>query len=185
MRFEFKEKTHTFTVDGQVIPSVTQILKIIGLVQFFNCDGWYLKRGQIIHQCCHMIDQGILDPNSIDPQIEGYIEAYLKFKDEYMPYGWEHAEEPLYHPTYLYGGIPDRWGPLYDLKSGAGDVLQLEAYAELLRANSYDPGRQGYMLRLKEDGTYKLETHRYDRKLLGVFLSAVSVFHYRKERGLL
>jgi hypothetical protein len=131
-----------------------------------------------------MIDNFTLDYNSVDPAIEGFVDAYFHFKDE-TRMEFEHSEVPLSHTTYRYCGTPDRFLPLLDLKTGAGDVIQLEAYAELLRANGYDPGRTGYMLHLKADGTYKLEPHKYDRKLLGVFLAACSVWHYRNEKGLL
>jgi hypothetical protein len=176
---------HEYFVDGTRLPGFSEIAEKMGLVKYFNRDEFYLARGQAVHVATAMMDMGILDEESVDERIRGYVNAYRKFRDEQPFHEWKHTEESLNHPIYRFCGTPDRFLPLLDIKTGASDPIQLEAYAELLRANSYDPGRQGYMLRLKEDGTYKLETHRYDRKLLGVFLSAVSVFHYRKERGLL
>ena len=183
---ELDEATHTYKVDGVVCPSVTSIMSAMGLVKYFNRDEFYLARGQAVHLATAMMDMNILDEESVDERIEGYVSAYRRFRDETnIDACWKHTEERLHHPTYRYCGTPDRFLPLLDIKTGQGDLIQLEAYGELLRANGYDPGRTGYMLHLKADGTYKLEPHKYDRKLLGVFLAACSVWHYRNEKGLL
>jgi hypothetical protein len=175
---------HEYFVDGRKVPGFTEIATAMGLVSYYNCDPYYLERGSAVHAATALFDTGKLDWDSVDPRIEGYLEAYIRFRTEASA-DWDHTEEPLYHPTYRYCGTPDRFSPLIDIKTGQGYVIQLEAYAELLRANGYDPDRTGYMLHLKENGTYKLETHKYDRKLRGIWLSAVSVFHYRKDKGLL
>ena len=175
---------HVYRVDGQILPGFSEIAKTMGLVKYFNCDPWFMERGTAIHEACYLHDLHILDWDTVDPRILGFVEAYILFQDE-TGIVCGNAETPLSHSTYRYCGKPDRFLPLIDIKGVQGYPIQLEAYAELLRANGYDPGRQGYMLHLKENGTYKLETHRFDRKLLGVFLSATSVFWYRKERGLI
>jgi hypothetical protein len=179
--------SHEYTVDGQRFPGVTEILAATGLVRYFNADPWFLERGTAIHSATAMIDNGTLDWGSVDSRITGFLDAYMKFKEETFMTYWEHIEEPLAHPTYRFCGCPDRWNDEYllDIKGVQGYAIQIESYAELLRANGFNPGRTGYMLHLKEDGTYKLEAHKFDRRLLGVFLSAVSVFHYRKEKGLI
>jgi hypothetical protein len=176
---------HAYLVDGQNYPGFSEIAKAMGLVRYFNSDKFFLERGSAIHAATHLIDRGELDWSTVDPRIEPFLEAYMRFKEDHMPYGWEHAEESLHHPTYRYCGTPDRFLPLYDLKSGQGDTIQLEAYSELLRANGHNPGLYGYLLQLNGDGTYKIVRHKYDRKLLGVWLSAVSVYQYRKLKGLL
>jgi hypothetical protein len=176
--------SHEYFVDNQRVPGFSEIAKATGLIRPYTGDPWYGERGTACHSASVLIDQGVLDWDSVDPRIQGFLDAYVKFKEE-TGTEWEHSETKLFHPTYRYCGTLDRFLPLYDLKTGAGDMTQIESYAELLRANGYDPGRVGYMLKLNENGTYHLEPHRYDRKLLGVFLSAVSVWWYRKERGLL
>ena len=178
---------HRYICDGAEVPGFTHIAQTMGLVKYFNTDSFYLERGSAIHLATAYMDRGILNLDSVDPRIMGFLQAYQQFNGDHAWDQWEHIEEPLFHPTYRYCGCPDRWSDkcLLDIKGVQGYPIQLEAYAELLRANGYDPGRQGYMLHLKEDGKYKIETHKYDRRLLGVFLSAVSVFHYRKEKGLI
>jgi len=177
----FDEATHTYSESGQVIPSVTQILSGEGLVTYFNIDPWYLERGKAIHKACEYFDKGILDWDFVDPQIIGFVSAYMNFRTE-LEYGYDlsHIEESLYHPIYHYAGTPDRFLPLLDIKGVQGCELQLEAYAELLRANKINPGREAYTLHLKEDGTYKSVPYKFNRTNLGIFLSAVTLYNYKR-----
>jgi hypothetical protein len=175
---------HEYLVDGERFPGFSEIAKATGIVRYFNSDQFFLERGSAIHAATHLIDRGELDWSTVDDRIEPFLDAYMRFKEE-NGVTWEHAEESLAHPIYRYCGTPDRFLPLYDLKSGQGDTIQLEAYSELLRANGHNPGPYGYLLQLNGDGTYKIIRHRFDRNLLGVWLSAVSVYHYRKQKGLL
>lgn len=177
---------HRYLVDGQPVPGFTEICRAIGLVDYYNKDPYYLDRGRVVHIATALIDKGRLDWDTVDERIEGFLQAYLRFRCE-QPFNncWEHSETSLHHPLYRYCGTPDRFLPLIDIKTGQGDPIQLDAYAELLRANGYDPGRAGYMLHLRADGSYRLKAHKFDRQLLGVWLSAVSVYHYKKGKGLL
>ena len=175
---------HQYFVDGVRYPGFSEIAAATGLIRPYTGDPWYGERGTAVHAATELIDRGELDWTSVDTAISGFLDAYLLFRSEHY-FDWKHTEQSLSHPTYRYCGTLDRFLPLLDVKTGASDPIQLEAYGELLRANGYDPGRVGYMLYLNADGTYSLKTHKYDRRLLGVWLSAVTVYHYRKERGLL
>ena len=181
---EFSEATHTYKFLGVILPSVTQIMTEIGLIKPYTGDPWYGERGSAIHAATELIDAGTLDWDTVDGRIEGYLTAYHKFKDEQPFSDWDHSEVAMVHPTYRYAGRPDRFLPLVDIKSGAGDVIQLAAYGELLRANGFDPGREAFMLKLNENGTYKLTSYKFNRKDTSIWLSAVSLWHYRKEKGL-
>ena len=176
----FDADTHIYTDEsGIVLSSVTNILAAEGLATYFNQDPWYMERGRAIHACCEFLDKKVLACESVDPAIAGFLDAYQKFLYD-TEYEFEHIEEPLSHPIYKYAGTPDRFLPLLDIKGAQGNILQLEGYAELLRANKINPGREAYTLHLKEDGTYKLETHKLNRQLLGVFLSAVTIHNYKR-----
>ena len=54
-KIEFQEAEHiyTVTIDGisKNPPSVTDILASEGLTKYWNNNEWYLKGGDIIHQC--------------------------------------------------------------------------------------------------------------------------------------
>ena len=177
---------HRYIVEGQEWPGFTRIAQTTGIIRKYTGDPWYGERGTAVHRATVMIDNNTLDWESVDERIGGFLDAYVKFRHEHpIFFPSELSEHSLSHSTYKFCGTLDRFPPLIDLKTGESNPIQLEAYAELLRANGYDPGRQGYMLHLQENGNYKLETHKFDRKLLGVWLSACSVWWFRKEKGLL
>jgi hypothetical protein len=183
---EFDESTHTYTVDGVVYPSVTQVLHDMGLSTYYDSgDDFYKERGQAVHKCCELIDSDTLDWSSVDPRITGYLDAYLAFKEE-TRWQFDHSEERLADDTYKFCGSPDRFWPLLDLKTTASRFdLQLSAYAILLQANGFKPGREAYFLQLKPDGKYTLNTYVLNRRDTGIWHCAVSLWWYRKEKGLL
>ncbi len=177
--------SHKYVVDGKSYPGYTEIAKAAGLMRYFGGDDYYLKRGTAVHEATLALDRGELDWDNLSPDVRGFVLAYFRFKED-SGISWEHAEEPLAHSIYHYAGMPDRFLPLYDIKTtDSAFELQLAAYAELLRVNEYDPGRKGYFLHLKEDGTYKIREYRFNMRDTSTFLCAVSLFHYRKERNLL
>jgi len=182
---EFEESTHTYWVDGTVYPSVTQIMSAIGLVRPYTGDPWYGERGTACHVAAVLFDQGILDPESVDPAISGFLDAYARFKRE-TGMEWEYTEKRFHHPVYRFCGTIDRALPLVDLKStNSACDLQLSFYGELLRANGIDPGRTSYFLHLREDGSYRLAPYKFNRRDTNICLAAASLFHWRKEHNLL
>jgi hypothetical protein len=182
---DFDEATHTYRVEGEVLPSVTQIMQSTGLVRPYTGDPWYGQRGTACHYATTLIDAGTLDPESVDPVISGFLDAYARFKRE-TGMEWEYSEYRLAHPLYRFCGCVDRAVPLVDLKTtDSACELQLAGYQALLLANGIDPGREGYFLHLKENGTYKLRTYKFNRQDTNIWLSAVSLYHWRKEHNLL
>lgn len=182
---EFEEATHTYRVDGQILPSVTQVMQTMGLVRPYTGDPWYGERGTAIHKACELHDAGTLDFDSLDPRIVGFVEAYVKFMGE-SGMEFEYIESRFHHPSYRFCGCIDRAVPLVDLKSTSSACeLQLVLYSELLRVSGIDPGQTGYFLHLREDGSYRLAPYKYNRRDTGVALSAVTLFHWRKEHNLL
>lgn len=176
------EEQHIYHVNGQVTKSVTQVLAEEGLTKYWNVDEWYMERGTAVHKAAHLFDLNILDWDSIDPRIEGFLTAYAQYKQD-TGMVWEFSEKRLYHPVYDYCGTPDRFLPLYDIKCGQGFPLQLEGYAELLRANEINPGREGFFLELKENGKYNLKPYKFNRTDRGIWLSAVSLNQYKRRQN--
>jgi hypothetical protein len=181
----FDEATHTYSVNGRRLMSVTQVLALVD--DRHKGDPFYLQRGRFVHQACEYLDRDELDEDSVDPIIYPYLEAYKKFREEtgFKP---DLIECRLYHPTYAYAGTLDRIGDLngnhvlIDLKSGAKarvDELQLAAYLELARANSI-PVKKSFDLYLRDDGTYKLEPVENVKLLLPVFLSILTASRWKE-----
>jgi hypothetical protein len=186
---EFDSQHHRYWLEGELLPSVTQILEGVGMIdtRFYTEEARLL--GSAVHQATQYLDEGDLDEDSVDPQMRGHLAAYQLFKKE-TGFSPVEIEVQVYHPEYRYAGTFDRLGVivqgrqvLVDLKTGPVQPwvgLQLAGYALCIRTGGF-PQRWGVYLR--EDGRYFI-TEFTDRKDKDVFLSAVSVFQWiRRHRG--
>lgn len=185
--FQCDPETHTYYLGEKVLPSVTQILDDVGIIDSnkFCKDEFYLDRGHAIHSATDLIDKGQLDRRSLDKRIKGYVAAYEAFKKDT---GFEvmASEIAAYSKTYKYAGTSDKIGLLYgnksmiDLKSN--DVpgwcgIQLSGYCELFPGKMYER----FGLGLKEDGSYRLRQFDNFRDRT-VFLAALNVYNYKHGR---
>lgn len=113
--FLFDEATHTYTLDGVVIPSVTEICAPItygkyppvGVVQ------QAAARGTRVHELCALYDMDAL-PDEIEAECVGYVKAWAAFCRDYKPV-WTHIELPLYgeiDPGQPFAGTLDRIGEI-------------------------------------------------------------------------
>jgi hypothetical protein len=82
----FDAATHTYTLDGVPVPSVTQILRASGLIDFTGIPESILEaarvRGTTVHQAIAYFNDGDLDLEQfrIDfPDYVGYLEGWLSF----------------------------------------------------------------------------------------------------------
>jgi len=75
----FDAATHTYRLDGVVVPSVTQILRASGLIDFTGIPESILEaarvRGTIVHQAIALFNEGDLD-----------LEQFAVDFPEYLPY---------------------------------------------------------------------------------------------------
>src|SRR5687767_7346130 len=83
---EFDELTHTYRVDGQVVPSVTQILQALDIVDYSYIPPAVreaaLLRGRKVHIATHFDDQGDLDEQTVPEEILPYVFAWRRFRQE-------------------------------------------------------------------------------------------------------
>lgn len=185
----FDEATHTYTLGGRVLRSVTQVIKDAGLGPDFSMvpeDALERKRriGIACHQACALWNERDLDESSVDPLCVGYVNAYKRFLVEsgFVPTGWE---QRLTDAELGFAGTPDVWGPLLharyiviDLKNVAtldlrSIALQNAAYGRLLTVNdSVSAKAPRYALQLKPDGTYRLRESQHPMAWR-VFLAAL------------
>jgi hypothetical protein len=188
-------KTDLYQVDGIRVPSVTEILKIAGLINYDDAPSSLLERkrriGTEVHQWCEMIDQQMLEPEGVidDEEISGYVGAYLAFCRDAQPKIIE-CEQPVVNERYRYAGTLDRTlemtglhRPLavLDIKTGEPAkwmALQLAGYEMCLE----QPHRR-FSLHLRADRTYRLVQYmnpsdKHD------FLSACRVAHWKLRHGL-
>jgi len=174
---DFDEATHTYTVKGTVVSSVTQILKERGYIQGAHYTEDSRRRGKAIHLATELYDKNNLD--YIHPSIKGYLESYKLFRSDYA-FTPTHIELLMYHPTLGYAGTADRIGmvngnlAILEIKTGLSrarwHLLQTAAYYTLaLLSGIYVTTRYG--LYLQENGKYKIREHK-QREDMDYFMAA-------------
>ena len=80
--YRFDEADHTYHIDGVEVVSVTQALKECGMIDTKWFTEWARHRGSTVHKCLEFMVKGTLDLNSVDPKIQGYLDAYERFRDD-------------------------------------------------------------------------------------------------------
>ena len=186
----YDDELHEYRIDDVVVPSVTSILRVAGLYQeqYFNEES--RRRGKYIHKAILYYLQDDLDIESTPQEYRGYIEAFIRFNNEVKPIiAIGKCEVSKFSTTFRYGGTPDIIASfnnnesIIDLKTGAETPvtgIQLAGYSLLYP----DMRLKRYGLYLKADGKYKLIPYQ-DRNDKNIFMSALSLYNWRSERGLL
>src|SRR5262245_39847574 len=143
----FDAVAHAYTLDGVRVPSVTEILKSAGYIDFSRVPSDILdaaqQRGTLVHEALHYLADDDLNPDSVPEAIRGYVEAGIAFRRTagFTVYA---AEMRVYSRRWQLAGTVDLFGQwegefdcVADYKTGhpkdvAAD-LQLAAYVELLQ----------------------------------------------------
>lgn len=166
----FDERTHTYTVDGVPLPSVTEVTRF--LAYDYKSDRPWLaeqaaRRGTAVHEACALIDYGETPEET--PEFAGYLTAYRRFLHDYKP-DWELIEFPMGSLDLGYAGTMDRCGMIdgercvLDIKTGqlhyTAVSAQLTAYAMLYKLSPHCSDLYGGLkvLKLSKDGTYILRS---------------------------
>lgn len=161
---EFDAATHTYTVDGKVLPSVTQILQEVGLVdsRWFNDEA--CERGQAVAIITELYDKGILvDESRIADGLRGYLDAWKGFCGA-VGYVNGDIEQPLASLEMGYAGTPDRVCYCFarctvlDIKAGVPMPhyeMQTAGYSRLVTP----PVLHRACVYLQANGGYKIRQH--------------------------
>lgn len=175
--FRFCEQTHTYTLDGEVIPSVTHIIRFLD-VDVDKSRPWMrdaaAQRGSIVHEATALIDYDEPDVlENVPYECQGYVNAYLAFLRDYSP-EWEIIERPMWsaYGSSAFAGTVDRYGMvkgrklILDIKTGTSSAkarhsAQLTGYWLLLDCPDCDYA----ILYLRKDGSYKLQMHEHSLEL--------------------
>ena len=182
---EFNSDNHVYRRNGQIIPSVTQILGGWWEVEISGRD-YYLNvltgsiiaadkmktaadHGTAVHKACWLIlkhghdglDWGVLDPELIHP-----LQQLEKWQEDWKPTVIL-LEQPMYSDKYGYAGTPDIVAlilnqatipAVIDIKTGAYDMAgpQVAAYEQLFKEHDKFRGTvRRYVLHLPKTGSYK------------------------------
>lgn len=177
-KVQFDEATHTYTLDGKELPSVTHIIRYLAVDKANNADpnaaAIARERGTLVHQEAMLFDYTNSFSSDIDSDCAPYLEAYVQFVRDYKP-GWELIEHQMGNKTLGFAGTLDRFGlidgeyAILDIKTSCKVDMpslsaQLTAYRSLLY-KEYSPekwdeilekGLNLYGLQLMRDGKYRL-----------------------------
>lgn len=109
-RLIFFDDTHTYTVDGEEFPSVSEISRfasreVYGEVSQFNLDN-ACSRGSAVHKATEILDK--YGKCECDEDIEPYIRAYVQFRKDFGIRDYAHIEKALANEELKYAGTIDR-----------------------------------------------------------------------------
>ena len=165
--FEFDQPNHIYRVRGVAVPSVTQILEDVGIIDYsyipWRTREFALERGSHVHIATAFDDQGTLDESSLREDITGHVDAWRRFRAE-TGFEADLIEFRSYHQDYGYAGTLDRLGRarsseniLLDIKTNDAPWwtrIQLAAYAAFFATPRI---YRRMSVELHEDGTYRIQ----------------------------
>jgi len=139
---QFDSAAHSYVVDGNRVPSVTELLEAAGVSPDYSKVNPAVlqharQRGIHVDLACDLDDADDLDWSSVHPDAVPYIQAWQSFKADY-DYRPIASQVILYHPAYHYAGTTDTVGEL----DGMVTVVERKATARM--AASYALQTAGY-----------------------------------------
>lgn len=192
--FTFDKKTHTYRINGKIIPGVTQILSDEGLFSYLGVPPETMeaarKFGAAAHKACELYDKGILDEKSLSEPLIPYLAGWKKFLDDFKPIIYpDWIEKPICSYKYQFGTTQDRvmsvnskvtiveiktttiMQPAVAIQT-AGQAIAVEEW--------FGKVKQCMAVRLLPDGTYKIEI--YDNLAdKTIFISALHIWRWKRE----
>lgn len=112
-RVQFDETTHTYTLDGVELPSVTHIIRYLAVDKANNADPnmalMARERGSAVHEATVMYDYSGEIPDGFPAEYAPYLEAYVQFVRDYAP-NWMFTEYRMANETLGFAGTLDRFG---------------------------------------------------------------------------
>lgn len=200
MKLEFDPVSHTYRVNGVVVPHVTGILSPLVDLSKIPPDALERARqeGVAVHKMVELDCAGTLDVDALPEWMRPVYRAWQEFKamSGFVPVL---SEFQGYSPTFGYAGTLDLvcelpnlrdWpgAALLDVKRSllAGPVigLQTAAYEALIRSDKAMPRiRRRGALRLNKDGKLRLEPFD-DPSDFTVFSSLLTIHKWKEKHGL-
>lgn len=185
----FRADDHTYWRGKTSVPSVTKILDtVLGRTWMIKPEvlAKAAETGELVHEATALEVMGELDEDTVDDSIRGYLLAFRKFQQECRP-KFLKTEEMIYHPAYHYAGTLDHMVEInrelgtLDKKSGVESKLhhaQVAAYHEAVPHSLDMRPKKGWVLYLRENGTYKLVLVDERPKMFEVFIAALKCYKF-------
>lgn len=116
-KFEFDEENHIYRLDGTILPSVSEIIKPIHEKVYESISPHTLEtaadRGTRVHRAIEFWNK--YGFRNLDEDCKGYIDAYIKFRNEHPNWKLLNSELRTYHKNLLYGMTIDE---IYQTEKG-------------------------------------------------------------------
>jgi len=174
MPLELDEKTHTYRLDGSIVPGVTEALRDVGVIetQYLTEEG--RLRGSRVHRACAALIYGTLDWGMLDEADSGYLcafDSFLTTTQAEVLFVEEMVQGTDTGGSLPYGGKLDLVLRLNgviglpDLKTGAVAPwcrVQVAAYGRALEQSHGMVVEKTFGLHLAADGKFKL-TEAYQK----------------------
>lgn len=185
----FDEVHHSYWLGSRRLPSVTEIIK--PLTDLSHIPGFVLERkawiGTVVHATTELYDLDEL--GEYDPDIEGYFEAWKRFRFEHNP-SFIAVESRVWHPEAGYAGTIDRVvdinGNRYvlDIKTSKSiypsTAIQLAAYQGAWQAKTGDEV-QRLAVHLRPDSTFATHTFFDDEADMATFRACLAVHQWKEQ----
>ena len=190
----FDEATHTYTVDGKAVPSVTQVLAILN--DYSGVPAGILERakmfGSAVHRMIELDVAGTLDHAKLDPALIPWLAQWHEACSD-AEIKVTQTERMVYHPTLRYAGRVDIIGSVHgdpailDLKTGTTIPSTVGAQTWAYREAAYygvtrkETRPHRYCLHLQAD-SWKLLPLRKDADDGALFTACLTI-HRHKHLG--
>ena len=173
-KVQFDEATHTYTLDGVELPSVTHIIRYLAVDKANSSDPNMAliarERGSAVHEATVMCDYPGEVRDDFPAEYAPYLDAYVQFCRDYR-IKWELIEHQMGNATLGFAGTLDRFGVIdgkwciLDIKTSYKvDIpslsAQLTAYHDLLLNEQFERLENANIrhlgLQLMRTGKYRL-----------------------------
>lgn len=179
------DSEHKYWRDGQRIPGVSEIIQAV-----FPYEGHGLASerarefGKVVHKVIELETKGVLDPSTVDPAIQPYLDQFQNFRCEYNIPKTQCKTEIMLH-TKEYAGTIDlvTQDLIVDVKTGQKlptHRLQVAGYRKLWNANSHKNKRKKAIVVYLNGSDKMPEIVEEKPEDLGVFLSCLSIKKWKE-----
>lgn len=206
----FDAEKHEYTLNGVYVPSVTQVLRLSGYVNFDGVPPNVLEaaraRGSRVHAALHYLLEDDLDLSTVDDADRGYLESFQKYRAKHIR-SVLRVEFKVWSNRYACAGTTDIIAihddglvSIDDVKTGdpsdvAADLQTAAYHGFVLEMASDDPSLwrdlmggnvlrsvRRRSIRLLGDGSEARETLYPDHRDFARFVNALSVVHDQLKR---
>ena len=177
--FRFDPDLHEYSDSrGDVLPHITGMLERTGWID----DTWYTdescERGRVVHGATADWDMGALDLETYVSKYRPWLLSYVGASRILKPIH-DAIEAPAVHPTFRFGGRPDRRCRIYSIRTileiktnnkgwnlEKAHPIQTALQAILVSATSPLPAEawQRFALYCRPDGKFRLEDHQKTKR---------------------